>query len=169
MGRAKSCILGRTELYIIFSPSFYGRNLSIWKLLSQIWNLSFSCGNARSFNLLHWAGDQTRTSTASQTTAVWFLTHCTIAGTPIYHFEEPELHQRQKGAKLFLHFRKITLVAVTDLETGKLGNGSSKYAIQPFNKYLSSTYCVLGTMKIQQWPKRHGFACMKHSNGGNKH
>ena len=39
-------------------------------------------GKARSFNPLHWAGDQTHTSIVTWAAAVWYLTHCTIVGTP---------------------------------------------------------------------------------------
>ena len=35
-----------------------------------------------SLNQLCWFGVQTHISAITQTTAVWFLTHCTMAGTP---------------------------------------------------------------------------------------
>ena len=39
------------------------------------------CGNTRPFNPLHQAGDRTHTSTATQVTAVGFLTHSAIVRT----------------------------------------------------------------------------------------
>ena len=42
-------------------------------------DLCHSWVNARSFKLLHWAGDQT--SAATRATAIGFLTHCTTVGT----------------------------------------------------------------------------------------
>ena len=59
-----------------------GHTHSIWKFLGQVLNVSHSCdlhhsrSNARSFNPLHWAGDQ------SWVTAVRFLTHCATVVTP---------------------------------------------------------------------------------------
>ena len=70
----------------------YGCTRGMWNFLSQELNLSYSCrphpsySNARSFKLLHWAGDQTHTSTANQATAVGFLTHGATARTPIGSF-----------------------------------------------------------------------------------
>ena len=60
----------------------------IWKFLGQGQNLSHSCnlcsscGNARSFNLLSWAGDWTLTSMVTLAAAVGFLSHCATVGTP---------------------------------------------------------------------------------------
>ena len=61
---------------------------SMWKFLGKGLDLSCSCdlycscSNARSFNLLCWAGNQTHTSVATIATAVEFLTHCPTVGTP---------------------------------------------------------------------------------------
>ena len=74
---------------ISHSNFFNGHTHNIWKFLGQGLNLSHSCdlghsyGNAGSFNPWPRAGNQTRTSTV--TAIVGFLTHCTIAGTPISH------------------------------------------------------------------------------------
>lgn len=46
-------------------------------------NLSHSCSDARSFNPLWWAGDQTRTSAATLVARVRFLAQWATAGTPI--------------------------------------------------------------------------------------
>ena len=46
-------------------------------------NLHHSCGNARPFNPLHWAGDRTCASTATRATAVRFLTHCARVRTAL--------------------------------------------------------------------------------------
>ena len=45
-----------------------------------------SCGNMGSFNPLHWAGDWTNASTATQATSAGFLTHGAMAGTPLTFF-----------------------------------------------------------------------------------
>ena len=47
-------------------------------------DMSYSCGNTGPFILLHWAGNLTHISAATQATAVGFLTHYTIAGTPMF-------------------------------------------------------------------------------------
>ena len=44
------------------------------------------------FNALYQARDKTCTSTATQATAVGFLTHCTTAGTPKYTSETTLYH-----------------------------------------------------------------------------
>ena len=61
---------------------------SIWKFWGQGLNLSYSCdlchscSNARPFNLLPWARDQTHNLAVTKATAVRFLTHCATKGTP---------------------------------------------------------------------------------------
>ena len=76
-------------MYLLF---FYGCIHSVQKFPSQglnqshSCNQSCSCSNARCFNPLHWARNQTCTSAATQAIAVGFLTHCTTAGTPTYLF-----------------------------------------------------------------------------------
>ena len=70
---------------------FNGCMCGIWKLLGQGFNLSHSCeldhscGNARSFNPLHQAGNQTWTFAVTQATEVGFLTHGATAGTPDFY------------------------------------------------------------------------------------
>ena len=54
----------------------------IWKFTGQGLNLSCSCGNAGSFNLLHRAEDGTHASAATRASAVRFITRCATAGTP---------------------------------------------------------------------------------------
>ena len=67
---------------------FNGHTCCTWKFLGQGWNLSHSYnlhhswGNNLSFIPLHRARDQTRTSTVTWATAIWFLTHCATTGTP---------------------------------------------------------------------------------------
>ena len=67
---------------------FYGCTHDIRKFLGQGLNLSHSCnlchswGNARSFNPLCWAGDQTHILAEASATAARFLTHCAMARTP---------------------------------------------------------------------------------------
>ena len=67
------------------------RICGIWKFPGQGLNpshscdLCCSCSNARYFNPLHWAGDQTSASIATQATAVGFLLHGATAGTPSGH------------------------------------------------------------------------------------
>ena len=58
----------------------YGNSRARDWIKPQLW-LRHSFGNTRSFNLLHWAGDWTHTSTATGTAAVEFLTHYATAGT----------------------------------------------------------------------------------------
>ena len=64
----------------------------MWKFLGQGLNLSHSCGNAGSFNLLRWARVLTRVSAVTcipavtHATAVGFLTHCITTGTPPFLF-----------------------------------------------------------------------------------
>ena len=53
--------------------------------------LHHSCGNAGSFNPLHWAGAQTCISAVTQATVAGFLIHCTTAGTPNMAFLKKEL------------------------------------------------------------------------------
>ena len=71
---------------------FHGCTHSIWMFLGQGLNLSCSCdlhpscGNTRSFNALHRAGDGTCPSAATRAAVVRLLTHCTMAGTPAYAF-----------------------------------------------------------------------------------
>ena len=61
----------------------------VWKFpsqgltLSSSCNIHCSCGNAGFFNPLCQAKDQTHTSTVTQAVVVRFLTHCTVAKTPI--------------------------------------------------------------------------------------
>ena len=43
--------------------------------------VTYACGNAGSFNLLHWARDQTPTSASTRIVAVRCLTHWATAGT----------------------------------------------------------------------------------------
>ena len=52
--------------------------------LSQSCNLSHHCSNARSFNPLHQARDQTLTSVVIQAAAGGFLTHCIMVETPSF-------------------------------------------------------------------------------------
>ena len=67
------------------------RICGIWKFPGQGLNpshscdLCCSCSNARYFNPLHWDGDQTSASIATQATAVGFLLHGATAGTPSGH------------------------------------------------------------------------------------
>ena len=71
-----------------FLSQFYGLIHSIWKFLGQELNPSHSCSvacSAKSFSPLHWAGDWTHTSTATQATAVRLLTPCAMAGPPKMH------------------------------------------------------------------------------------
>ena len=76
------------DYYTINSIFFNGHICSVWKFLGQGLNpscscdLGPSCSNARTFNPLHRAGDQTRTSAATQVAVVGFLTHCITVGTP---------------------------------------------------------------------------------------
>ena len=77
------------KIYIFSFFLFFLRpQHSMWRFPGQELNLScscnlwHSCSNARSFNLLHQAWDQTHTSVATGTTTVGFLTHCTTVGTP---------------------------------------------------------------------------------------
>ena len=71
-------------------PSFL--TFGIWKFPGQglnlclSFNLCCSCSNSRSYNQRFWAGDQTRTSAATQATAVGFLPHFSRAGTPLDFF-----------------------------------------------------------------------------------
>ena len=54
-------------------------------------NLSHSCSNAVSFNPLHWARDQTHTSSATQAAVVSFLTFSSAVGMPQkFSFKELE-------------------------------------------------------------------------------
>ena len=52
---------------------FFGCPSSIWKFPGRGLDLSCSWGNAESFNLLHWAGDQTRASASTWATVVSFF------------------------------------------------------------------------------------------------
>ena len=67
---------------------FIGHTCCIWTFLGQELNPSYSCNlhcsccNARSFNPLPQAGDQTQASTATQAATVRFVTHCATVGTP---------------------------------------------------------------------------------------
>ena len=79
------------DLYVCFLLSlflFKSPNWGIWKFPGQVLNpsrscnLDPSCSNARSFNPLHPARDQTHTSAVTWAAAVRFLTYCTTAGTP---------------------------------------------------------------------------------------
>ena len=63
----------------LFFFNFYGHARGIWKFPGQALNLSYSCGNAGSFNPLRWSRDWTQTSIVTQDTAVRFLTHCARA------------------------------------------------------------------------------------------
>ena len=69
---------------------FYGHTHGIWKFRGQGLNLSFSCdlyhssGDARYYNSLHWAGDQTHASAVTLVIAVKLLTHYTIVRTCIF-------------------------------------------------------------------------------------
>lgn len=49
---------------------------------SHSFNLHHSCGSAKSFNPLRRARDKTCTAAETRATAIRFLTHCMIAGTP---------------------------------------------------------------------------------------
>ena len=51
-------------------------------------NLCHNCGNARSFNMLHWARDQTCGSATTQAIAVRFLTQSATVGNPVVKFLE---------------------------------------------------------------------------------
>ena len=53
------------------------------------WSLNYS--NSRSFNPLHWAGNQTWASVVTQAVAVRFLTHWATEGTPRQVFLMAEL------------------------------------------------------------------------------
>ena len=74
--------------YSFFFFFFCGHTWSIWKFLAQELNLScscdlyHSCGNTRSSNPLHLAGNWTLTSAAIPAAAVGFLTHCATVGAP---------------------------------------------------------------------------------------
>ena len=76
------------EFYPYFLKKFHGHTCGKCKFSGQglnvkhSWNLCCSGSNTRSFNPLHWAKDWTHTSAATQATAVGFLTHCAMAGTP---------------------------------------------------------------------------------------
>ena len=71
---------------------FVALTCGIWRFpgqrlnLSSSWELCCSSSNARSFNPLHQARDQTHASAVTQTTAVRFLTQCAIVGTPMKVF-----------------------------------------------------------------------------------
>ena len=86
-----------TKVYSLLTfPQFWdffdGCTCGMWKFPGQGssqscgCNLYPSCGNARSFNPLCQAKDQTCASTATQVTALGFLMHCTTAGTPFFSF-----------------------------------------------------------------------------------
>ena len=76
---------------------------SIWKFLghglnpSNSWDLCCSCSNIRSFNPLHQGRDWTHAPAVTEAAAVWFLTHCTTAGTP------------KPSELLFIHFLILLL------------------------------------------------------------
>ena len=63
---------------ISLSFFFNGHTHILWKFLGQGLNLSRSCCNTRSFNLLHWAGDGTQALPVTQAAAAGILTHGTI-------------------------------------------------------------------------------------------
>ena len=67
---------------LFFFFFFFCRTLGIWKFLDHSCNLHHICSNARSFNPLHRASDETHASTVTQAAVVRLLTHCTTAGTP---------------------------------------------------------------------------------------
>ena len=77
-----------TILHFIVS-FFYGHTHGIWKFPGQGVNvnpscdLCHSCGNARSFNPLRRAEDQTHASTAIWDAEISFLTHCATVETSI--------------------------------------------------------------------------------------
>ena len=68
---------------------FYDCTCSIWKFPSHDWiwatgmTYATAVAKTRSFNPLHWAGNQTWTSIVTQSTTVRLLTCCTLMGTPI--------------------------------------------------------------------------------------
>ena len=71
-------------------------------------DLHHNCGNTRSFNPLHWVGDQTLTSAATWAAAVGFLTHCTTTGTPrtnrIWWKTGYRIRERQDSKMTFFFF-----------------------------------------------------------------
>ena len=80
---------GKVATVFVFLFCFFnGYTCSIWKFWGQVLNLSLSCAlshncsKPRSLNPLHWARDQTRTSTVTQASTIRFLTHCTTAEIP---------------------------------------------------------------------------------------
>ena len=66
------------------TPAVYGRSQARSQKLnpSHSCDLCCRCSNVWSMNPLHLAGDQTYTSTVTRASAIWFLTHCAMAGTP---------------------------------------------------------------------------------------
>ena len=79
------CFIKRTYVFFFFF-FFFGCTWIMWEFLSQGLNPNCSCGNARFFNPLHGAGDQTCASTVTGTPAVRFLTHYATMGTPMCIF-----------------------------------------------------------------------------------
>ena len=76
---------------------FYcGRTTVHGKFPGQGLNLSSTWGNARSFNPLHWAKDQTRASMGTQAAEVGFLTQC----NPARHSGHSSVHFRSKEFSL---------------------------------------------------------------------
>ena len=70
--------------FLMATPATYGSSWArdwIWAP-AVTYDLCLNCANARSFNPLCQAGDQTHASSVTWTIAVGF-THCTTAGTPL--------------------------------------------------------------------------------------
>ena len=59
------------------------RTCGMWKFPGQVWNWNSSCGNTGSCNPLCQVRDWTRTSVATQATAVRLLMHCATVETPM--------------------------------------------------------------------------------------
>ena len=73
----------KSFFFLIKKNAFMAAPDSIWKFPGQRLNPSHSCGNTRSFNPLLWARDQTCASPVIRASAVRFLTHWGMAGTPV--------------------------------------------------------------------------------------
>ena len=97
MGKEKK--LDKTY-FILFFFFLNGHTHGTWKFLGQELNLNqscdlrHSCGNAKSFNSLHQAGDQTPTSTATRS---WILNPlCHIRDSCITSILNEECYFRYK-------------------------------------------------------------------------
>ena len=93
------------QCIFLFFLCFHGCPCSVWKFPGQRLNLSDSYGIARSFNLLHQARDWTLASAVTHATAVIFLTHCTVVGTPSVCF----LRARIFSYSALIKFREFNI------------------------------------------------------------